>query len=129
MSEDKQNRKSIKGCSKCIVPPPKKKKKKTNEKFWKRIGLNKNNMCKSQMERDRVSGGVSVPCRHAKPVANALWKPLRYHKKFEFGNKVTAWYEVLSVVGCHCIWPGYRMSINIRERRTSYCLIKCPYRH
>ena len=26
--------------------------------------------------RDQVSGGVSVPCRHATPVADALWKPL-----------------------------------------------------
>ena len=27
--------------------------------------------------RDQVSGGVSVPCRHATPVANVLWKPLK----------------------------------------------------
>ena len=26
--------------------------------------------------RDQVSGGVSVPCRHATPVAGALWKPM-----------------------------------------------------
>ena len=26
--------------------------------------------------RDQVSGGVSVPCRHATPVADALWKPI-----------------------------------------------------
>ena len=26
--------------------------------------------------RDQVSGGVGVPCRHATPVADALWKPL-----------------------------------------------------
>ena len=26
--------------------------------------------------RDQVSGGVSVPCWHATPVADALWKPL-----------------------------------------------------
>ena len=26
--------------------------------------------------QDQVSGGVSVPCRHATPVANALWKPM-----------------------------------------------------
>ena len=30
--------------------------------------------------RDQVSGGVSVPCRHATPVADALWKPI-------FGDK------------------------------------------
>ena len=27
--------------------------------------------------RDQVSEGVSVPCRHATPVANVLWKPLK----------------------------------------------------
>ena len=27
--------------------------------------------------RDQVSGGVSVPCRHATPVANVLWKHLK----------------------------------------------------
>ena len=26
--------------------------------------------------RDQVSGGVSVPCRHATPVADAIWKPI-----------------------------------------------------
>ena len=28
------------------------------------------------MGRDQVSGGVSVPCRHATLVADALWKPI-----------------------------------------------------
>ena len=37
--------------------------------------------------RDQVSGGVSVPCRHAKPVANVLWKPLKIWYKVEFGTK------------------------------------------
>ena len=27
--------------------------------------------------RDQVSGGVSVPCQNATPVANVLWKPLK----------------------------------------------------
>ena len=37
--------------------------------------------------RDQVSGGVSVPCRHATPVANVLWKPLKFRLKVEFGTK------------------------------------------
>ena len=37
-------------------------------------------------------------------------------------------YKVWSVKGCHCIWLGHRMSFNIRERGTSYCLIRSPYR-
>ena len=30
--------------------------------------------------RDQVSGGVSVPCWHATPVADALWKPVSSDK-------------------------------------------------
>ena len=33
------------------------------------------NKCKSQMGKDQVSGGVSVLCWLAAPVANVLWKP------------------------------------------------------
>ena len=28
----------------------------------------------------------------------------------------------------HCIWSGYRMSFNITEMESSYCLIRSPYR-
>ena len=30
--------------------------------------------------------------------------------------------------GCHCIWSSSRMSWNIRERGTSYCLVRSQYR-
>ena len=33
------------------------------------------------MGRDQVSGGVSVPCQLATPVANVLWKPFISRKK------------------------------------------------
>ena len=36
--------------------------------------------------QDQVSGGVSVPCRHATPVADALWKPI-FSNNVEFGKK------------------------------------------
>ena len=32
--------------------------------------------------RDQVSGGVSVPCQHATPVADAQWKPIFSDVKF-----------------------------------------------
>ena len=32
--------------------------------------------------RDQVSGGVSVPCRHATPVADVQWKPIFSNVKF-----------------------------------------------
>ena len=37
--------------------------------------------------RDQVTGGVSVPCRHATSVANVLWKPLKIRLKIELGTK------------------------------------------
>ena len=38
-------------------------------------------------------------------------------------------YKVWSVGGCHCIWSGHRMSFNICERETSYCLIRSRIDH
>ena len=32
--------------------------------------------------QDQVSGGVSVPCQHATPVAYAPWKPIFSEVKF-----------------------------------------------
>ena len=43
-----------------------------NDKFGKRIGLSKKNTRKSQMGRDQVSGGVSIPCQRATPVKNVM---------------------------------------------------------
>ena len=67
---------------------------KNYDKLGKRIGLNKQNICKSQIGRDQVSGGVSVPCQHATPVVNVLWKPVISRKKVEFDKMVTDWYKV-----------------------------------
>ena len=33
------------------------------------------------MGQNLVSGGVNVPCQHATPVANVLWKPHISRKK------------------------------------------------
>ena len=73
-----------------------------------------------------MSGRVSVPCWHATPIANAIWKPViigegqtRY-QGHEIGGK-SDW------LGSHC-WSRIRMSFNIRERDTSYCRIRSPYR-
>ena len=51
------------------------------------------------MGRDLVSGGVSVPYRHATPVADALWKPIFGElsdtiKMFKSSKNVTNWYNV-----------------------------------
>ena len=78
----------------------------------------------SQMGRDQVSGGVSVPCQHAILVANVLWKPLISRSKVELDKKITNWYKVWSVEGRHYIWSGYNVSLSIRERGTSYCMIR-----
>ena len=40
------------------------------------IGLDIRTLASPKVGLDQVSGGVSVPCWHAAPVANVLWKPL-----------------------------------------------------
>ena len=40
------------------------------------IGLNIRTLASPKVGQDQVSGGVSVLCWHATPVANVLWKPL-----------------------------------------------------
>ena len=40
------------------------------------IGLDIRTHASLKVGQDQVSGGVSVPCRHATPVADALWKPI-----------------------------------------------------
>ena len=40
------------------------------------IGLNIRTLASPRVGQDQVSGGVSVLCWHAAPVANVLWKPL-----------------------------------------------------
>ena len=40
------------------------------------IGLNIRTLASPKVGQDQVSGGVSVLCWHAAPVANVPWKPL-----------------------------------------------------
>ena len=40
------------------------------------IGLDIRTHASPRVGQDQVSGGVSVPCRHATPVADVLWKPI-----------------------------------------------------
>ena len=40
------------------------------------IGLNIRTHASPKVGQDQVPGGVSVPCWHATPVADALWKPI-----------------------------------------------------
>ena len=40
------------------------------------IGLYIRTHASPKVGQDQVSGGVSVPCRHATPVADVLWKPI-----------------------------------------------------
>ena len=52
------------------------------------IGLNIRTHASPKVGQDQVSGGVSVLCWYAAPVANVLWEPLRIRYKVKFGNKV-----------------------------------------
>ena len=52
------------------------------------IGLNIRTLASPKVGQDQVSGGVSVPCRHATPVADhdALWKPI-FSNNVKVGKK------------------------------------------
>ena len=47
-----------------------------NKRSSGEIGLKIRTLASSKVGQDQVSGGVSVPSRHATPVANAPWKPI-----------------------------------------------------
>ena len=48
------------------------------------IGLNIKTLASPEMEQDQVSGGVSILCWHAAPVANVLWKVLKFIRYIDF---------------------------------------------
>ena len=50
------------------------------------IGLDIRTHASPKVGQDKVSGGVSVSCRHATPVADALWKPV-VSNNVKFGIK------------------------------------------
>ena len=50
------------------------------------IGLNIRTLASPKEGQDQVSWGVSVPCRHATPDADALWKPI-FSNSVKVGNK------------------------------------------
>ena len=52
------------------------------------IGLDIRTHASPKVGQDQVSGGVSVLCWHAAPVAYVLWKPCTIRLKVKFGNKV-----------------------------------------
>ena len=51
-----------------------------------KIGLDIRTHASPKVGQDQVSGGVSIPCRHATPVADALWKPI-FSNNVEVGEK------------------------------------------
>ena len=52
------------------------------------IGIDISTHASPKVGQNHVSGGVSVLCWHAAPVANALWKTHTIRQKVKFGNKV-----------------------------------------
>ena len=62
------------------------------------IGLDIRTHASPKVGQDQVSGGVSVPCRHATPVADVLWNQylgnVKFSKNVKSGNNVTNWYIV-----------------------------------
>ena len=75
---------------------------------------------------NQVPGRVSVPCWHATPVANSPWKPLMIRWRSKSVSRSWNLWKVW-LVGKSLLVNG-QMSFNIRERETSYCWIRSPYR-
>ena len=82
--EPKQNQESIEVCSKCMIQ------KKITINSDKGLVSTSINICKPLMGRNQVSGGVSVPCRRATSVADALWKPILSNKA-KIGSNSSLW--------------------------------------
>ena len=127
-----QNR-STEGCSKLKSPKQDKFRKDWSRHYNTCKNKTNNRNASPKVGQDQVSGGVSVLCWHAEPVANVLWKPRTIRYKVKFGNNVQISNGQKLVVclingGCHCIRSSSRLSCNIRERGTSYCLVISPYR-
>ena len=59
-----------------------------NKKNSGEIGLNIRTLASPKVGQGQESGGVSVLCWHAAPVANDLWKPLAIRQNVKFGSKV-----------------------------------------
>ena len=56
------------------------------------IGLDIRTDASPKVGQDHVSGGVRVPCRHATPVADVLWKPW-FSDNVKVGKKSRCLYE------------------------------------
>ena len=65
------------------------------------IGLNIRTLASPKVGQDQVSGGVSVLCWHAAPVANVIWKPfvIRFGNKVQISNRVKDWWNAWSMEG------------------------------
>ena len=55
-------------------------------------------------------------------------KRVKFGNKVDISNRVKNWCNVWSMEGVTVFGPSSRMSCNIRERGTPYCLIRSPYR-
>ena len=92
--------------------------------FGKRIGLNMLNICKSQVWPSVRWSQRPLSACHSRRKCS-MENTLNSAAKVEFSNMITTLCKVWSMEGSHCIWLGYRMSLNILERETS--LIRSPY--
>ena len=81
--------------------------------------------------QDQVSGEVSVLCWHAAPVSNVLWKPfaVRYNSNSIIRSVKRSKIDAMPDQWRVSLWSSSRISFNIRERGTSYCLIRSRTDH
>ena len=113
-NDTKQNRESTEENSKSIV-------RKNKDKFGK--GL----VSTSRTYASPKGTGPSVR-KSKRPLSACHTRRKCSMETTQNSVKGRARFKVWSVGGCHCIWSGHRISFNICERETSYCLIRSPYR-
>ena len=94
------------------------------------IGLDIRTHASPKVGQDQVSGGVSVPCRHATPVADALWKPIFG----EMSDSVKMLSPVIkSQTGIGCRWSQQVEQMQVPEgtgpgvRRSKRPLLACQF--
>ena len=75
-----KQKRSTEGCSKFKSPE--------TRQVQERLVSDIRTHASPKVGQDQVSGGVSVLCWHAAPVAYVLWKPCTIREKVKFGNKV-----------------------------------------
>ena len=121
------------GVSKREVPRGVRNSKVRRQDKFRRDWSRHQNTCKSQSGTGPGVRRSKRPLLACRTRCICSIETLHNQVKVKFGNKVQISNGQKLVQcpingGCHCMWTSSRMSCNIRERGTSYCLVRSPFR-